>query len=172
MSRKWNISWFAAFVVFVGILAYLTLPTFSVGSAAKSQAAAPGFELADLTGKKVKLEDFPQKIKVLNFWATWCSACKMEIPALQTVQDAYKSQDVVVIGMSVDEDPNAVVRFVERSGVDYPMLVNAMGAAQEYHLRATPTTVILDEDNNVYKKYVGVQGFGTFKRDIEALLGS
>lgn len=172
MSRKWNVSWIGAFIVFAGILAYLSFPSFSAGNVDADRAPAPGFALTDLSGKATRLEDFPQKIKVLNFWATWCHACKIEIPALQAVHKKYSDKGVVVIGLSVDQDPADVVRFVEQSAIDYPMLVNAMEAAQTYHLRATPTTIILDENNNVYKKYVGVQGLGTFERDIETLLKS
>jgi hypothetical protein len=65
------------------------------------------------------------------------------------------------------QDPNSVVQFVEETRIEYPM-----GAAQSYHLRPTLTTLILDENDKVYKKYVGVQGKGTFERDIEAILTS
>ena len=172
MSRKLNVSWIGAFIVFAGLLAYLSFPGFHTGDAATLRTPAPGFGLSDLSGKVTRLEDFPQKIKVVNFWATWCHACKIEIPTLQAVHEKYKDRDVAVIGLSVDENPSDVVRFVEASGIAYPMLVNAMETAQTYHLRATPTTIILDENNNGFKKYVGVQGLGTFERDIEALLKS
>ena len=170
MSRKWNIRWLGAFVVFAGLLAYLSLPTFSVGDTSSVRAPAPGFELTSLDGVSKSLEDYPQKVKVVNFWATWCHACKIELPALRAIHKKYEDQDVAVIGLSVDRNPAGVVSFVERTGLEYPVLVNAMETARQYHLRATPTTIILDADNNVYKKYVGVQGQGTFERDIEALL--
>ena len=171
MSRNWNFSWIGAFVIFATILAYLSMPAFSVSDTAERESA-PAFVVSDLAGTPTSLVDFPQKVKILNFWATWCHACKMEIPALRAIHEKYKDQGVTVIGMSVDQDPNAVAKFVEQTGIEYPMLVNAMEAAQSYHLRATPTTLILDEENRVYKKYVGVQGQGTFERDIEALLTS
>lgn len=171
MSRKWNLSWIGAFVIFATILAYLSMPGFSADNS-EIRETAPAFVVSDLAGASKTLGDFPQKVKIINFWATWCHACKIEIPVLRAIHEKYKDQGVTVIGMSVDQDPNSVVRFVEESGIEYPMLVNAMEAAQSYHLRATPTTLILDENNNVYKKYVGVQGQGTFERDIEALLTS
>jgi len=172
MSRKWNLSWIGAFVIFAAILAYLSLPTFSVSDTTTERVAAPGFALTNLSGKAVSLEDFPQQVKIVNFWATWCHACKIEIPSLQAVHERYRDRGVTVIGMSVDQDPALVVEFVKKSGIKYPMLVNAMETARAYHLRATPTTIILDKDNKVYKQYVGVQGQGTFERDIEALLKS
>jgi thiol-disulfide isomerase/thioredoxin len=171
MSRKWNLSWIGVFVIFATILAYLSMPAFSVSDSGERETA-PTFVVSDLAGTTKTLGDFLQKVKIINFWATWCHACKLEIPALRAIHEKYKEQGVTVIGMSVDQDPNSVVQFVEETGIEYPMLVNAMEAAQSYHLRATPTTLILDENNNVYKKYVGVQGQGTFERDIEALLTS
>jgi len=172
MSRKWNVSWIGAFAVFAGLLAYLSMPTFSFGDTSAVRAPAPGFELTSLDGKATTLADYSQKVKVVNFWATWCHACKIELPALRAIHEKYKDKDVTVIGLSVDQNPADVVRFVEQTGIEYPVLVNAMETARTYHLRATPTTIILDKDNKVYKKYVGVQGQGTFERDIEALLKS
>src|SRR5258708_1011584 len=86
---------------------YLTAPAFqAAGSETKPQsraASAPEWELKDADGKGVKLSDFKGKVVVLDFWATWCGPCRMEIPGFVELQKQYRDKGLVVIGVSLDE---------------------------------------------------------------------
>ena len=80
---------------------------------------APNFTLVDLQGKKVSLADYKGKAVLLNFWATWCGPCKLEIPWLEKLRDQYKSQGFEVLGIesdNYDTDPKAYASY--KSGVE------------------------------------------------------
>lgn len=159
----------AGALLFVAVVIWTAMPASSEPQGEAERAASPKLAARDFSGKRVSLADYPQQVTVVNFWAVNCHACRIEIPHLQSLYDEYSAKDVAVIG--IDREVEQVKQFVERAEIDYPVLVDGWETAQAYHLRATPTTVILDAQNRVYKKYVGVQGIDRFRKDIDALLG-
>ena len=85
---------------------------------------APAFTLKNLQGQPVSLSDYKGKAVLINFWATWCGPCKMEMPWLIALQKKYASQGFTVLGISEDDDPPAKVsEFATRVGVNYPVLM-------------------------------------------------
>lgn len=117
------------------------------------QPAAPDFTLQAADGRTVKLSDaVKQGPVVLDFWATWCGPCKMELPDLQSVYSAYKGRGVQFYGIDSDPDvsPAEISSFAEQNHVDFPMLLDSKAqAAQAYSVDAIPRTIIVDKDMKV-----------------------
>ncbi|QQK07260.1 TlpA family protein disulfide reductase [Miniphocaeibacter halophilus] len=87
---------------------------------------APDFEVELLSGETVKLSDFKGKAVILNFWATWCSPCKREMPDLQKIQDDYP-EEVVVLGISIGEEKPLVEDFVEKNNYTFKIAADENG---------------------------------------------
>ena len=114
------------------------------------------FTLKDLSGKEVSLSDFAGNIIVLNFWATWCPPCKAEIPDFVEVYNAYKDKGVSFIGVSVDEDFDALKNFVSDNQINYVIVNDPNSAVSNYWgINAIPTTFFLDEEGKVLDSVVG-----------------
>ena len=135
-------------------------------------SAAPSWELNDVDGKLVKSTDFAGKVVLLDFWATWCGPCRMEIPGFVELQSQYSRDGLVVIGVSVDEDALGVVKpFVAKMGVNYPVLMSDERIVDSFGgIEGIPTTFIIDRSGRIAGKHVGYAPKDVFERDIQPLL--
>lgn len=165
----------------IGSVLALALSTpASVSSEDLAQAAAvavivagPDFELLGLDGERHHLADARGKVLLVNFWATWCTACRSEIPDLNHLYNELSADGVVIYGISTDvEGAEKVVPYVEKMGVDYPILLDpeAKSPAIFGGLEGYPMTYIFDREGLIYSSYLGAQVDGIFRADIEYLL--
>jgi peroxiredoxin len=130
------------------------------------------FTLKDMNGVEVKLSSFKGKIVMLNFWATWCPPCKVEIPDLVQLQKQY-GEDLVILGVSIDDTPEQLKPFAAEYHVNYPLLVGkgrdevaeAFGGTW-----ALPSTAIIGRDGKIAQKHTGIRTKEQFESDIKALL--
>ena len=130
------------------------------------------FTLKDMNGVDVKLSSFKGKIVMVNFWATWCPPCKVEIPDLIQLQKQF-GDDLVILGVSIDDTPDQLKPFAAEYHVNYPMLVGkdrdevmeAFGGTW-----ALPSTAIVDRDGKIARKHTGIRSKEQFESDIKALL--
>lgn len=116
---------------------------------------APDFTLTDLDGNRVSLSQFSGQPVVVNFWATWCPPCKIEIPHLI---EAYEREqdDVVFLAVSVDEPASVVRRFAEENGMPFTILLDDGGSvAEDYGVKGIPTTFFISRDGQIAVRYVG-----------------
>ena len=131
---------------------------------------APDFELTSTTGEMVKLSDYRGKVVVLDFWATWCPPCKKAMPHLQEIHEEFASEDVVVLGVSVDANSEKVVQpFVDKHGYSFTMLLNGQRIAPDYKVSGIPATFILDPDGKVRGSFVGYRQKADYVRVIEQI---
>lgn len=154
------------------VVIFVVVGLFTIGTSTVEAQEAPDFTLVDVKGENVSLSDFKGKVIILNFWATWCGPCKMEIPSFIELQDKYRD-DLVILGVSLDQSgPAAVVPYVEQSGINYPIVYGNGQVVQAYGgVRGIPTTFIIDRDFNINKKYVGYREHSVFENDVLTLTG-
>lgn len=115
---------------------------------------APDFTLRDLKGNQVSLSDFRGQPVVLNFWATWCSPCRVEIPHLDALYTKYKNQGLVVLGMNTETDYMKVKRFAEPR-ISYIVLLDGGTQAQGYEVSGIPCTYYIDRKGIIQHRSVG-----------------
>jgi cytochrome c biogenesis protein CcmG/thiol:disulfide interchange protein DsbE len=137
---------------------------------ARNEAA--DFELEDASGQKMKLSDLRGKVVLLNFWATWCTPCKIEIPWFVEMEREFKDQGFAVVGVSMDEDGwEAVKPFMADMKVNYRMVLGTEEMAQLYGgVEALPTSFIIDRNGKVASVHMGIVSRNVFEEEIRALL--
>jgi thiol-disulfide isomerase/thioredoxin len=146
-----------------------TGPTLS-GNAAG--AIAPDFTLKTIDGKEVKLSDLRGKAVLLNFWATWCGPCKIEIPWFMELEKQYASQGLIVVGVAMDDDAKvAVPKFEQEMKIDYPVLIGNDQVADQYGgVEGLPTTFYIGRDGKIVKKIAGLTSHSDIEESIKAAL--
>lgn len=128
--------------------------------------AAPDFSLQSLEGQTVRLSDFRGKAVVLNFWATWCAPCKIEMPWFMELQKEYGAQGLQVLGVAMDDaSPEDIGKFAKDLGVDYPILIGHEAVGNAYGgVQFLPATFYIGRDGRVVDRVFGLKG----KAEIEA----
>jgi peroxiredoxin len=121
---------------------------------ASLRKAAPQLALKDSTGNTITLADYLGKVVLLDFWATWCTGCKMEIPWFSEFQKRYGSQGFAVVGVSMDERGWSVVMpFLSETRVPYPILLGDTQTAQRFGIESLPDTFLIDRRGRVAAAY-------------------
>jgi peroxiredoxin len=131
------------------------------------------FTLKDIDGRSVRLSDYKGKVILLNFWATWCGPCKMEIPELVEAYAHYRHRGLVILGvLSEDDPPEEDLRaFMNDFGVNYPVLRENVEFSDSFgQLWALPTSFIIDRHGTICTKHMGVVSKEMLEREIKGLL--
>jgi thiol-disulfide isomerase/thioredoxin len=145
-------------------------------SAAETQGAAdsdmaPAFSLADLDGTMVSLDDSRGKVRLIDFWATWCAPCREEIPMLNELHAAYAGEGLEILAISdVDEDAEIVKPFVEEHGVEYRNLIGNADVSSEYKVYGLPTAFLVDGEGRIVKTFFGPKPKKPLESQIRELL--
>jgi len=141
----------------------------------KKTPGALSFNLADLKGNKVKLDDYKGKVVMLEFFATWCAPCQMLASELQHMHETYKNRGLIVLAVSLDEGQDAVSAvssFVKEHRISYQVLMDDGNARKEFGVFSLPTSFIIDKQGAIKSKH---QGFlpdmsKSISKEIETLL--
>jgi peroxiredoxin len=138
----------------------------------KDRKPAPDFTLKDADGKIVHLADYKGKVVLLDFWATWCGPCKIEIPWFMEMQRKNKDKGFEVVGVAMDDEGWEVVKpFITKMSVNYRMLIGNDTTAQAYGgVDALPTTFLIDRTGKIAAVHVGLSSKKEFEDGIEQLL--
>ena len=121
---------------------------------------APDFSLESLEGKTMRLSDFRGKAVLLNFWATWCGPCRIEMPWFVELQQKYGSQGLQVVGVAMDDaSKEDIAKFAKDMGVNYPVLIGKEAVGDSYGgIPALPETFFIGRDGKVVDKILGLRG--------------
>jgi peroxiredoxin len=141
---------------------------------------APVFKLQDASGKTVRLSDYRGKVVLLDFWATECGGCRLEIPWFTKLDLAYRNKGLAVVGVSMDilyenlkdvrEAWGKVKPFVRAQQINYPILMGDDPMTKLYSIEALPATYLVDTHGRIAATYVGVVDQDNSEANIKALL--
>ena len=144
----------------------------AVEAAALEPKPAPDFALPDAQGREVKLSDLKGQVVLLNFWATWCGPCKIEMPWFVEFQRQYKDQGFSVVAVSLDAEGWEVVKpFAEDFKLNFPVLVGDDELADKFGgIAALPTTFIIDKEGRITSSHTGLVSKSDYEDEIKNLL--
>jgi thiol-disulfide isomerase/thioredoxin len=134
--------------------------------------AVPDFRIVDLDGKPIDRTRWAGKVVVLNFWATWCGPCRVEIPDLVALQTRYRDY-VVVVGLSVDEIPAvAVKKFALARGISYPVAVVPEQVEDQFGgIKTVPSTFVVNRDGRMVQRHRGLVNAEQLEQEVRSLAG-
>lgn len=123
---------------------------------------AKDFTLEDLKGSAVSLRDFEGKVIFLNFWATWCPPCRIEMPDMEKLWQKFKDEDFVILAVDLRETSEKVSSFIKENGYTFPVLLDSGGeVANTYGITAIPTTYLLDPRGRMVGKALGARDWAS-----------
>jgi len=147
---------------------------------ASSRKTAPDFVLPDADGKPITLSKYKGKVVLVNFWATWCGGCKLEIPWYIEFDKKYRDKGLQIIGISMDGDGwKAVKPFLAKKMDDetggyiamkYPIVIGSDPLANRFGLTSMPMSILVDKDGKIAVSHAGVVDRKSFEENIQTLL--
>lgn len=123
----------------------------------KGDKKTPDFSLQDLNGKKFELNQFKGKVIFLNFWATWCSPCKEEMPSMEVLHQQFKEKKFILLAISVDYGgQKSVKEFINKYQYTFPILLDPNGKTLDlFQVKGIPATFIIDKKGKMVGKAIG-----------------
>lgn len=186
---KNKVKWITAAVLLVAIIAaaavlYQTLGKNYGGSnlmqrsetqdntAEENEYAAPDFTVLDNTGREVRLSDYRGKPVVLNFWATWCYYCKVEMPDFDKAFEKYPDVQFLMVNATdgVQETMESAKKYIEQEGFGFDVFFDTkLEAVNAYYVTGFPSTFFIDEDGNLVTRGSGMLDFETLEKGIKMI---
>ena len=138
----------------------------------EKRQVAPEFALQDSDGKIVKLSDYKGKVVLLNFWATWCGPCKIEIPWFKEFETTYKNKNFAVLGVAMDDEGWEIVKpYIEQQKINYRTLLGTEPVGALYGgVDSLPTSFLIDRDGRIASVHVGLVSKSVYVDEIKSLL--
>ena len=182
MTKK--VLWVALVVALVAAGLSLVNRKWMTGGAGPAKGPlpdAPKVSIKDLQGNDVSLEQFRGKVVLVNFWATWCAPCQIEMPLFIEFQEKYGAHGLTVLGVAMDEEGKSVVEpFIQsqefdvdgrKMKVNYPILLGNDELAEKFGgLIGLPTTLVISRDGKITKRFIGLVNHELILKEIEAQL--
>lgn len=118
---------------------------------------APDFVLTNMQGEKVRLSQLRGKVVIVNFWASWCPPCKLEMPSMETLHQSLEKDGLVLLAINVEKEGRRVVEaFLKETPYSFPILLDTEGVAQKrYGVYQYPESFIIDRNGVIVRKVIG-----------------
>ena len=117
---------------------------------------APDFSLPGVTDEIIKLSDYKGKIILLNFWATFCVPCRLEMPSLQALSEKYQNDNLEIIAISVDHGrEKSVKKWIAKNNLNFPIALEGQNAGNAYEVSALPVTFIIGKQGQLIGRILG-----------------
>lgn len=153
----------------------------SAGASTATPAEAPTVSIQDLNGKEIRIQQYKGQVVLVNFWATWCGPCKVEIPWMIEFQQKYSPRGFTILGVSMDEDgKKAIQPFLDKERFDvggqqmamnYPILLGSDAIGEKFGgILGLPTTMLFNRDGKKVRTIVGLVNHDDLSKAIEGLL--
>jgi thiol-disulfide isomerase/thioredoxin len=145
--------------------------TAGLGVVAAEGQLAPNFEAMDFSGKRVRLSDFQGKVVLVNFYASWCTACREEIPAYQRIYDRYREQGFEILAVNNGESRDLAQRYLRGNGGRFTGVLDpGRTIVEAYRVRGMPVSVFIDRDGVIVKYVAGEVPEAAADRLVRALV--
>jgi cytochrome c biogenesis protein CcmG/thiol:disulfide interchange protein DsbE len=140
----------------------------------KDRKSAPAFNLKDASGKMVKLADYKGQVVLLNFWATWCGPCKIEIPWFKEFETTYKNKGFSVLGVAMDDEGWEIVKpYIESQKINYRTLMGTEEVGALYGgVESLPTSFVIDREGRIAAVHIGLVSKSVYVNDLKDLFDS
>lgn len=168
-----NLSRCSLFLVCLFGLAHTALSQEPVECSVTDRPANLDFTLTDMHGDEVRLSDYAGRVILLDFWATWCGPCRIEIPGFIELFDSYEEQGLTILGISIDDPVDALTFYAEEMAMDYPVLIgDGRDDVKNFYgpLIGFPTTILIDRGGNICHSHSGYAPKAKFEAEILSLL--
>ncbi len=117
---------------------------------------APGFILTDTNDSTHRLTDYRDRVLIINFWATWCTPCRKEMPSLKLAWERLKKENIQLIGIATMDSNEAVMQYKKANNIKFPLLIDKNGSvADRWRILAVPTAYIIDPNGHIIMRLVG-----------------
>lgn len=137
----------------------------------RDRKPAPGFVMTDANGATITLSSYKGRVVLLDFWATWCTGCKVEIPWYMEFQKRYARRGLTSIGVAMDEERWKVVNpYLEQHPISYPVVVGDADFARLFQINSLPVTLLIDRNGRIADWHVGMVVKSTWEDEIRTLL--
>jgi cytochrome c biogenesis protein CcmG/thiol:disulfide interchange protein DsbE len=158
-------------IVAVAFLASISAPASAELLKSTARKPATEFSLPGRDGKAVTLSSLKGKVVLLDFWATWCTGCKVEIPWFIEFDKAYRAQGLSALGVAMDDEGwKKVEPYLKEHPISYPVVAGSLDSVASYDIGALPITVLIDRSGRVAARHVGVVDKKTFEAELKQLL--
>lgn len=164
----------------VGITVLAERPWEKGETGAGTASTPAGITLIDLGGKELDLGAYKGKVVLVNFWATWCQPCRIEMPWMIEFQEKYGPRNFTVLGVAMDDEGRSVVEpFLQKEryevngrqmAVNYPILIGNEKVGEQFDLFGLPTSLVISRDGKLVKKFIGLVNHELLVKEIEGQL--
>ncbi len=145
----------------------------TASSAKESFKKANDFTMKSLSGKNIKLSEQRGRVVILNFWATWCSPCKKELPYFNALYEKYKGVGLEILAVNIDKTKGAAMRMSSALGLTFPVLPDLSGELSGlYQIRSMPTTYVIAKDGTIRNIHwgFGPEEAARYEKEVRSLL--
>ena len=159
------------FLLMLSVVLLCAIKVSAQGPPETAGATAPEFVRKDLSGHSVNLEKYRGKVVLLNFWATWCAPCQVELPEFGAWEKKYGTDSLQVIAVSMDDGDSTVRKTVRRLHLDFPVVMGDAEIGQAYGgVLGLPVTFLIDRDGKIAAHHKGETDLGQMEAEIQRLL--